>query len=206
MSDEDRADSDDPADTRSEDYAARLRALEGAPWKRRLDVQAPYRWNVRRLGLGFALDVGCGIGRNLRHLGTAVGIDHNPASVALARERGCVAFTPEAFLASEHAVPGRFDGLLFAHVLEHMTGAEATAFVGEHLRWLRSGGRVALIAPQEAGFRSDPTHVDFLDAERLEAILRACGLALERSFSFPFPRLVGRVFPHNEFVVVGRKP
>ena len=32
--------------------------MTGAGWKRLLNVQAPYRWNVRRLDLGFTLDVG----------------------------------------------------------------------------------------------------------------------------------------------------
>ena len=45
-------------DTQSEAYAARLDSLESARWKRWLNVQAPYRWNLRRLRLGFVLDVG----------------------------------------------------------------------------------------------------------------------------------------------------
>ena len=44
-------------------YTARLRDLEGRGWKQRLDVQAPYRWNLRRLHPGLTLDVGCEIGR-----------------------------------------------------------------------------------------------------------------------------------------------
>ena len=52
-------------------YADRLQTLEQARWKQLLDVQAPYRWNIRRLGLGRTLDVGCGLGRNLAHLGGA---------------------------------------------------------------------------------------------------------------------------------------
>ena len=81
-------------DTVGRDYAERLETLEGARWKRLLDVQAPYRWNLRRLGLGFTLDVGCGIGRNLLHLDRrGVGVDHNVASVEIARGRGCTAYT-----------------------------------------------------------------------------------------------------------------
>jgi SAM-dependent methyltransferase len=192
-------------DTRDSDYAERLETLSGAGWKRWLDVQAPYRWNVRRLALGYTLDVGCGIGRNLVHLGcNGVGIDHNARAVAVARERGCTAFTPEEFAASEYARDGRFDALLCAHVVEHMRFEEAVSLLGEHLRFVRRGGRVALLAPQEAGFRSDPTHVEFMDLARLRQLLDAHGLVCERAYSFPFPRFVGRVFPHNEFVVVGR--
>jgi 2-polyprenyl-3-methyl-5-hydroxy-6-metoxy-1,4-benzoquinol methylase len=194
-------------DTRESEYAERLETLSGTGWKRWLDVQAPYRWNVRRLELGRALDVGCGIGRNLMHLGGgAVGIDHNARAVEIARRRGCIAFTPDEFAASEYARDAVFDGLLCAHVVEHMNFDEASTLLAEHLRFVRPGGRVALLAPQEAGFRSDPTHVEFMDLARLRQLLDTHGVVCERAYSFPFPRVVGRVFPHNEFVVVGRLP
>jgi 2-polyprenyl-3-methyl-5-hydroxy-6-metoxy-1,4-benzoquinol methylase len=194
-------------DTRDDAYTERLTTLGGSSWKRFFDVQAPYRWNIRRLKLGFTLDVGCGIGRNLLHLGgDGVGVDHNATSVAEANARGCTAFTPEDFASSEYARKGRFDSLLLAHVVEHMTAREASTLVTEQLKYVRAGGQVVLIAPQEAGYRSDKTHVEFMDFARLEAILSDAGACVERSFSFPFPRFVGRIFLHNEFVAVGRKP
>jgi SAM-dependent methyltransferase len=193
-------------DTGGREYAERLERLAGARWKRWLDVQAPYRWNLRRLALGRTLEVGCGIGRNLAHLppGSA-GIDPNPHAVAAARRRGLAAFEPDAFLRSPLAV-ARFDALLFAHVLEHLRPAAAEALVAEHLGFLRPGGRLVLITPQEAGFRSDPTHVAFLDFAALGLLLARLGCEPLRAYSFPFPRLAGRIFRHNEFVVVGRRP
>jgi SAM-dependent methyltransferase len=190
-------------DTDSSDYTERLVALEGARWKRWLDVQAPYRWNLRRLALGRTLEVGCGIGRNLAHLPAgSVGVDPNAHSVAVALSRGCDARTPDAFRAAHE--PACFDALLVAHVLEHLARDEAHALVAEYLPYVRAGGRVVLITPQEAGFRSDPTHRTFFDGPALAALLEGLGCAVLRSYSFPFPRPVGRVFPHNEFVVVGR--
>ena len=59
--------------------------------------------------------------------------------------------------------------------------------------------------PQEAGFRSDPTHVDFLDLDEIDVIEAANGLIRERAYSFPFPRRVGRKFKYNETVVLSRK-
>ena len=54
-----------------------------------------------------------------------------------------------------------------------------------------AGGKVALMAPQEAGFRSDPTHVEYMDLARLRQHLDAHGLVCERAYSFPFPRMRG---------------
>jgi SAM-dependent methyltransferase len=195
-----------PEDTLDDAYTDRLSTRGAIWWKRLLDVQAPYRWNLRRLQLGFTLDIGCGIGRNLRHLsGNGVGVDHNPRSVDAARARGYTAYTTDAFRRSAHARPASFDALLLAHVVEHMRSPEASALVGEYLEFLRPGGKVAVIAPQEAGFRSDPTHVEFMDFEKLHEILARQQLSLLHSYSFPFPRAAGRIFAHNEFVVVGRK-
>lgn len=197
-----------PRATQGVDYTHRLQRLEAVWWKRLLDVQRPYRWNLRRLRLGFVLDVGCGIGRNLMNLGgrgAGVGVDHNADSVALAVERGLEAFTPEAFQRSAYAVPGRFDTLLLAHVCEHMRPEEASEMLRGYLPYVRPGGNVVFITPQEAGFRSDSTHVHFMDFAALEALARDVGLSPERSYSFPFPRVVGQVFPYNEFVLVARR-
>jgi SAM-dependent methyltransferase len=184
-------------------YADRLVSLQGARWKQVVDVQAPYRWNLRRLRLGRTLDVGCGIGRNLHNLGgTGVGVDHNADAVAVARERGYEAYTTAEFAASKAAEAGAFDSVLFAHVLEHMTRNEATDLVRAYLPYVRRGGRVVMITPQERGFRTDATHVELLDFDALAAIAGELGLTVSRRYSFPFPREAGRVFPYNEFVVV----
>ena len=203
MSDRD----DTQSDTQSDAYTRRLETLGDAGWKRFFDVQAPYRWNIRRLALGFTLDVGCGIGRNLLHLGGhGVGIDPNADSIETARRRGCTVLTSDAFDSSEYARADHFDSLLLAHVVEHMGVDQASDLVARYLGFIRPGGKVVLIAPQEAGYRSDDTHVQFMDFSALEVILSRAGVEYERSYSFPFPRPVGRVFLHNEFVVMGRRP
>jgi 2-polyprenyl-3-methyl-5-hydroxy-6-metoxy-1,4-benzoquinol methylase len=188
-------------------YAERLRAKEAEWWKRLVDVQLPYRLHLKRLELGFVLDVGCGLGRNLTNLGgSGVGVDPNVDAVAICRARGLVAFTPDELAASGYAKPERFDTLLISHVLEHLPDDEAFALIARHLIYVRRGGRVVLITPQEAGYRSDPTHVEFVDLARLEALARAAGLARVSGYSFPFPRPVGRWFKYNEFVLIARKP
>ena len=128
MAHSDRSRDRSTASTAGMEYTRRLRQLGGRRWKQLLNVQAPYRWNVQRLGLGRTLDIGCGIGSNLHHLGgTAVGVDHNPDSAAHARACGLRAYTVEEFFAPGTAEPGSFDSLLVAHVLEHMREEDGSA-------------------------------------------------------------------------------
>ncbi len=188
--------------TQAAGYAQRLSDLQGARWKRVLDVQRPYRRHLRRMRLGRTLDVGCGIGRNLEHLeGSGVGVDHNAEAVATCRARGFDSYTTEEFPTS--VASGRaFNALLFSHVLEHMTRADAVTLVHTFLPYVERPGTVVFVTPQERGYASDATHMEFMDLDVLAEIADRCGLAVERSESFPFPRLFGKVFTYNEFVVV----
>ena len=193
--------------TEGVDYTDRLRRVTGARWKRLLNTQAPYRWNVRRLGLGRTLDIGCGLGRNLAHLGgNGVGVDHNPTSVQVARAQGLTAFTIDEFLASEYARPDTFDSALAAHLVEHLTEDQAREVVGGYLPYVKSGGRVVFITPQERGYASDATHVRFMDFAGVGTLAADLGLRVQRQYSFPFPRALGKMFTYNEFVVVAVKP
>lgn len=189
--------------TEGVEYTQRLARLGGARWKQVLDVQAPYRWNIRRLGLGRTLDVGCGIGRNLAHFGPdGVGVDHNPTSVATCRARGLEAYTTEEFFASPHASPGSFDSMLAAHLLEHLPAEQAREVIASYLPFVRPGGTVVFITPQERGHASDATHVRWVGFAEAAALCAELGLGVTRQYSFPFPRLAGRAFTYNEFVTV----
>lgn len=187
-------------------YTERLIRKQMVWWKRLIDVQAPYRWNLRRLQPGFTLEVGCGIGRNLLHLkGNGVGIDHSEHAVEIARARGCEAFTPAAFAKSAFAQPGAFDSLLLAHVAEHMTATEATALLQTYLPYLKTEGKIIIITPQERGYGSDSTHVAFVDWRSIRAILAPIGFVPGTEDSFPFPRSFGKLFVYNEFVSVSKR-
>ncbi|RNM13807.1 class I SAM-dependent methyltransferase [Nocardioides pocheonensis] len=197
----------DGRDTAGSEYAERLRTRGDARWKRLLDVQRPYRWNLRRLELGRVLDIGCGVGRNLHGLAPgSVGVDHNEVAVAMARDAGLSAYTTEEFDGSDLDRPGAFDAILLAHVLEHVSAEVADEILDRYLPCVRDGGRVVLITPQEVGYRSDPTHVRFVDLETMRSHVVRLGLTVERAYSFPFPRPVGKVFTYNEFVLVASKP
>lgn len=181
------------------DYTRRLTERPGAAWKR--FVPDPYRWNIRRLCAGRTLDIGCGVGRCLAFLdGNGVGVDHNPTSIAECRRRGLEAYTPEEFAASDR---GQFDSLLVSHVLEHMDEEGAVSLLRPYLASLVEGGRVIVVTPQQAGQRSDPTHVRLMGISEIEVIFARVAVDVDSARSFPFPRFVGRLFTHNETVVTG---
>lgn len=194
--------------TKGQEYAERLAELQLERWwKKVIPVQAPYRWNIRRLGLGRVLDVGCGLGRTLHQLdGNGVGVDHNPMFVEHCRTTGLTAYTTDEWPRAPEAVPGSFDGMILSHVVEHIEPEVADEIMRTYLPFVRPGGHVHFITPQERGYASDSTHIHFTDFAALEGLARRHGLVVERSFSFPFPRSAGKAFVYNEFNVLARKP
>jgi SAM-dependent methyltransferase len=196
------------AATEGVDYTERLKRVGGQRWKKALDVQRPYRWNARRLlGDRHVLDVGCGIGRNLEHLSPrAVGVDHNAASIAECRDRGLTAYTTDEFFDDFDQHRAAYTGLIAAHLVEHMRPEQAVEILGSYAEALAPGARAVLICPQEKGYASDSTHVNFSDLSTLSSVATQLGWVVERGFSFPFPRPAGKVFRYNEFVLVARTP
>ena len=195
------------AGTEGRDYTQRLEDRAGKGWKQLLHAQAPYQWNLRRQHLGRTLDVGCGLGRNLGTLDPgSVGVDHNPDSVAVARAAGHTAYTVEEWQSCPERVPGAFDGMLVAHVIEHLEPEDGLALMRDYLPMVRPGGRVFLVCPQERGYASDATHVRWTTGEDLVALARECGLRPERPRSFPGPRMLGRVFTYNETTLLAHVP
>jgi 2-polyprenyl-3-methyl-5-hydroxy-6-metoxy-1,4-benzoquinol methylase len=193
-------------DTSGEHYARRLQAMQDVWWKKALHVQAPYQWNLRRQQLGRTIDVGSGIGRNLETLASgSVGVDHNAAAVQVARERGVTALTVDEWEHSDLRRPESFDGILLAHVIEHLDADAGTALLRDYLPYLRPGGKVFLVCPQERGYASDPTHVRWTTGDDLVELARTVGLTPDPWSSFPFPRWAGKAFVYNEFCLLARK-
>ena len=112
---------------------------------------------------------------------------------------GYDAYTVQEFMDGVLAVPGVFDGLLLAHVIEHLEREQALQVLRDYLQFVRPGGQVFLVCPQERGYASDPTHVWFAQDSDLRELVGTLGLELEQSFSFPFPRRAGKLFIYNEF-------
>jgi hypothetical protein len=62
-----------------------------------------------------------------------------------------------------------------------------------------------VFCPQERGYRSDPSHVWFVEHDDIARLMLGWGLDVVRSYSFPLPRVLGPRFTYNEFVVIGRR-
>jgi hypothetical protein len=97
-------------------------------------------------------------------------------------------------------VPGSFDTLLIAHVLEHMDARAGEALLGGYLPFLRPGGGVVMICPHAKGYASDATHVKYYDVADLERLARGLGFGVERRIDILVPaaaRAGARVHPHR---------
>lgn len=190
--------------TEHEGYTTRLVRLQSGRVKTALAPVNPYRWNIRRLCRGRVLDVGCGIGRNLRYLGRqdAVGVDHNEHSVDIVRALGYAAHTPRQFEENASALHGSFDTILVSHVLEHLEFDDAVTLVGSYLPALATNGRVVVICPQQRGYASDHTHVTYFDEPALRRLAAAIGLDVVKYRSFPLPRFLGGAWIYNEHILV----
>lgn len=198
---------DDADDTTSAEYTDYLVGMQEQRLKRLIEPVNPYRWNIRRLCKGRVLDVGCGIGRNLRYLNRpdAVGVDHNEHSVAVVNAAGGHACVPDTFHRDFGADREQFDTIVIAHVLEHLEMPDANGLLEEYLPYLKKGGRVVVMCPQERGFAADVTHITYFDTKGLTDLLEDKGLKVTKAASFPFPAFMGGLFIYNEHVVVAVK-
>ena len=192
--------------TQSEAYTNRLTALSGRFVSRLVGGQ-PYRWKIRRIANGNVLEVGCGIGRNLNFLGfRAVGVDHNLMSIKVCRDRGFTAYTPDEFFALPDIASKKFDTILFSHVIEHLTPADARALLRTYVEHLAPSGKLIIICPQKRGFASDSTHVTYFDLDSLTQLAASVQCSKFSRKSFPFPAFFGRWFTYNEWVHISISP
>jgi len=167
-----------------------------------------YRWHIRRRATGRVLDIGCGIGMNMRFLDSGcVGVDHNPTSIKAAKEFGFTAFTNEEFKTAGKSYLGAFDSMLIAHVMEHLDFETGVELVQEYLPYLKPNGRVVLITPNDRELKLDETHVRYVDLAVSRRTLEAVGgLKVIKAFGRPLPpKLAAGWHPVNENVAIAER-
>ena len=89
-----------------------------------------------------------------------------------------------------------------SHLLEHLTDDKRNTIMKEFRKYLIPEGRLVIICPQEAGFRSDSTHIEYLDFKSIKEYGLRHDFVVEFAKSNPFPRFLGKLFKYNEFFVV----
>lgn len=183
--------------TNEKSYADYLMSQENVLWKRLLRVQLPYSINLRLMRLGRTLDIGCGIGRNLRHLQNSAGVDHNASCVAICRQQGLSAFLPDE-LHKEIQLIGTFDSLLLSHVVEHMTLNEGVETIKQYIPYLKPYAKIVVITPQKAGQKSDKTHVTYYTNELIKELMQRIDARNVKIRSFPLHQIFGNFFKYNE--------
>lgn len=104
------------------------------------------------------LDVACGIGDfSINDTKRITGVDHNKASLAVAKKRGCKVVYGDVL-----KLPFKdnsFDGVFCAHIIEHFDPAHARVLLTEINRVMKKGGTLVLQTPLlHKGFYNDFTH------------------------------------------------
>ena len=196
--------------TNSSAYFEELNSNTTKLWKKFLPLQLPYKYNLRRQSLGKVLEIGAGLGRNQAFLNDSVGVEHNPRSVQLCQKMGYRVLFPASFHNEFKPFTGPeavFDSILMSHVLEHIENENQVKVLKEYIPYLKPNGKIFLVTPQEVGYKSTSSHITWTDFARLEMIINQIGeeFKVVKSFSFPLPRIFGKVFKYNEFNVLASR-
>lgn len=169
------------------DPVRRTRSFFGpraAGWDARFpDDDRAYRAAVAELGVpgGLVLDVGCGTGRALPHLGAgAVGIDVTPEMLDVARAR-----SPRLVLGDGARLPlrdGAVDAVFAAGFVTHLD--DPAGGLAELRRVTRRGGRLAVFHPVgraalAARHGRELSPDDLLDAANVGGLLGRAGWSLD---------------------------
>ena len=144
------------------------------------------------------LDVGCNTGEFTARLAQlqcqTLGIDLNPAAIALAQER----FPKLAFRVAELAqLPELdFDALTASHVLEHLPAP--LEFLRAARQHMKPGGKLLIATPNRQAFLhrlvnrlrgvpffDDPTHRHLFAPRELAGLVRQAGFASVRVTTYP---------------------
>lgn len=136
---------------------------------------AGYREVRDRLGAGWILDVGCGVGDETARLDapdrTVVGVDYDAATAVRAgHEFGPVGLRFAGMDGSRLGFrSASFDTVCSSHIIEHFTAPEA--HVAEIARVLRPDGSAFVITPNRPADFENPFHVYLFEAAELASLL-----------------------------------
>jgi SAM-dependent methyltransferase len=172
-------------------------------------IRKGYLYYHRSLGIGTALDFGCGIGELLSILPEGSrGLEVNPASVKYCQSQGLNVDSYDAKTDDYQlkVIPANtYQTFYMCEVLEHLDHPEKV--LGKILDSCNIKGfnRIILVVPGKKGFAFDPTHKIFIDKKFLNhhGFARHKNWRLSQLSFFPFNfKKIGEYFTYNQTVVV----
>jgi trans-aconitate methyltransferase len=130
-------------------------------------------------------DLGCGLGSFLRFCQkrniAAKGYDNNQNMVELCKQQGL-----NVEFASVLEIPDTTLNACFCdNVLEHLTQEEIEQFFAHIKLKMAVGGRLVVVVPGKAGYKTDPTHKTFVTYALMDEVCRRHGLKLAKTFYTP---------------------
>jgi SAM-dependent methyltransferase len=134
---------------------------------------AGYREVLARVGPGWLLDLGCGLGDGSARLVApdrrVVGVDYDPATAASARRRHPDLVAACCDAAALALGDRRFDWVCSSHLIEHF--ADPDRHVAEVSRVLADGGAAFFVTPNGPADFENPYHVHLFEPAGLRAAL-----------------------------------
>jgi len=126
-----------------------------------------YLETAANLITGKTIDFGCGVGELLKYLPDgSLGLEVNRASVKYCQDLDLNVeyYDPieDNYLLRDF-IPGEFDSLIICHVLEHLQNPEVVLNLLLESAERLGIQKVVVIVPGRKGFKSDDTHITFID-------------------------------------------
>lgn len=152
------------------------------------------------------LDFCCGHGLYLEVNPHAFGVEGDSQVVNYLQARGYMVKQANVL----NGVPyenQEFDIVLSHDVFEHFEFSELKVVMSEIWRILKSGGYLYVWVPNRKGFdfAIDEGHKHFVTEVDIKFLSGEYGFEITDHYPEPFPRFVGKYFPHNKEVFILRK-
>lgn len=176
-------------------------------WLRKF-VRRLYLNNFLKYIQGKTIDFGCGVGELLKLLPRgSIGYEINEATVNYCNSIGLPVriYKPEIDTYRFKEIHNNeFNTLIMSHVLEHCDNADTVVGSIVHACAQLNIKRIIIAVPGPKGYSSDRTHKSYIDEAFFAENIEKMGIyTIVKTMRFPFNcAWVGKIFPHNELIVI----
>jgi len=153
------------------------------------------------------LDLGCGWGFYFKINPNAYGIDADENCVNYLKNLGYKIIQGDI----RNQIPfknNHFKWVICHDVLEHFELNEVEKIFPEIHRILESNGCFFILIPNQKGYefgcRTNVGHKHFINLQEILSIAKE-NFILQKSFFYPFPKIIGDYFTHNKEIIILKK-